>query len=300
MRESHIFKMRVDGLILFVRYSEKCFVTNRFAVTICACSSSCGFGYGLTYVSFHALFSIPCYPYSQNVFALCRIYDVRQNSGPLSHWIVMMTVRILIADDNEVFRSRLVEIMDGHDGWNVCAAVENGQDAVAKAKELKPDAVILDLAMPVMDGLTATREILRNEPTVPVFIYTLHNIPAIELEAKKAGARKMVLKPHVEVLIRAIKETLANEAQVPDASSAPAAAIPGSPANQNAAATETILANQPHDEVVIMSAAPSTAASAPDSAAAPTSTTDGAGTNSVVADGDSAAPPAMGDPEPSS
>jgi DNA-binding NarL/FixJ family response regulator len=211
----------------------------------------------------------------------------------------MMAVRILIADDNEVFRSRLVEIMDGHDGWKVCAAVENGQDAVAKAKELKPDAVILDLAMPVMDGLTATREILRSEPTVPVFIYTLHNIPAIELEAKKAGARKMVLKPHVELLIRAIKETLANEAEVPDASSAPAAAIPDSPANQNAAPTEAILANQAHDSVVTMSAAPPTDATAPDSPAA-ASTTDGAGTNAVVADGDSAAPPAMGDPEPSS
>src|SRR5579864_430571 len=152
-------------------------------------------------------------PYSQNVFALCRIYNVSHNSGPLSHWIVLMTVRILIADDNEVFRSRLVEIMDGHDGWKVCAAVGNGQDAVAKAKELRPDVIILDLAMPVMDGLTATREILRDVPTLPVFIYTLHNIPPIELEAKKAGARRMVLKPHVELLIRAIEETLANEPQ---------------------------------------------------------------------------------------
>ena len=82
-----------------------------------------------------------------------------------------------------------------------------------KANELKPDVIILDLAMPVMDGLSATREILRTLPTVPILIYTLHNIPAIELEAKKAGARKMVLKPHVELLISAMEEILANESQ---------------------------------------------------------------------------------------
>ena len=212
----------------------------------------------------------------------------------------MMAIRILIADDNEVFRSRLVEIMDGHDGWKVCAAVENGQDAVAKAKELKPDLVILDLAMPVMDGLTATREILRNVPTVPVFIYTLHNIPAIDLEAKKAGVRKTVLKPHVELLIRAIEETLANEPQSSGVSSTPAAAISDSAAIPISAATESILANQPHESVVTMAAAPPTATPAHDSAPASASTADDSGTNAVVADGDSVAPPAMGDPEPPS
>ena len=211
-----------------------------------------------------------------------------------------MAIRILIADDNEVFRSRLVEIMDGHDGWKVCAAVANGQDAVAKANELKPDAVILDLAMPVMDGLTATREILRNAPTVPVFIYTLHDIPAIELEAKKAGARRMVLKPHVELLIRAIEETLANESQDSGVNSAPAVAIPDSVPNPVAAATEVILANQLDDSAVAVSASASTSASVPDSASASASPTDGAGTNVVVADGDSVTPPAIGDPEPSS
>ncbi len=101
-------------------------------------------------------------------------------------------------------------MLGSHEGWTICAALANGQEAVEKANELKPD-VILDLAMPVMDGLTATREILRTLPTVPILIYTLHNIPAIELEAKKAGARKMVLKPHVELLISAMEEILGNE-----------------------------------------------------------------------------------------
>ena len=211
-----------------------------------------------------------------------------------------MAMRILIADDNEVFRSRLVEIMDGLDGWKVCAAVANGQDAVTKAKELKPDVVILDLAMPVMDGLTATREILRYAPTVPIFIYTLHDIPAIELEAKKAGARRMVLKPHVELLIRAIEETLANEPQGSGVSSAPAVAIPDSVPNPVSAATEVILANKPEDSAIAISASAPTSTSVPDSASASASPTDGPGTNAVVADSNSAAPPAMGDPEPSS
>src|SRR5579862_8708368 len=76
----------------------------------------------------------------------------------------------------------------------VCAEVENGEQALVKARELNPDLIILDLAMPVMDGLRATREILRILPSVAIIIYTLHYAPWVELEAKKAGARGVVAK----------------------------------------------------------------------------------------------------------
>src|SRR5579862_4274941 len=98
-----------------------------------------------------------------------------------------MPTRILIADDNEIARKRLTEILDSRKGWNVCFAGENGQQAVEKAAELKPDLIVLDLAMPVMNGLQAARKIADIMPAVPILIYTLHNSPSVELEAKKAG-----------------------------------------------------------------------------------------------------------------
>ena len=175
-----------------------------------------------------------------------------------------MPIRLLIADDNEIVRARVVEILGGHEGWLVDAAVGNGQEAVQKANELKPDVIVLDLAMPVMDGLSATREILRTLPTVPIIIYTLHNIPAIELEAKKAGARTMVMKPRIELLISAIEEIVANEFQNSGSNAAPGETSPASEVNPIAAAT-----------------------------------TDAGDTKTVMAEGDPTAPPAMGEPEPS-
>jgi DNA-binding NarL/FixJ family response regulator len=154
-----------------------------------------------------------------------------------------------------------------------------------------------------MDGLSATREILRNVPTVPIFIYTLHNIPAIELEAKKAGARKMVLKPHVDALIGAMEEILSNESQNSAVVSAPGAASSDTEVNPIAPVAEDVIANKPQGSLAAMSGAiPTTAATtaaAPASESASTSAppTDGAETKAVAADGDSAAPPAMGDPQ---
>jgi DNA-binding NarL/FixJ family response regulator len=206
-----------------------------------------------------------------------------------------MPIRILIADDNEIVRSRLVEMLGSHEEWTICAAVHDGHEAVAKATELKPDVIILDLAMPVMDGLSATREILRTLPTVPILIYTLHNIPAIELEAKKAGARKMVLKPHVELLIRAIEEVLANESGDSDLHPTSNVTTSTPQINPIAPGAEQILADKPQDSAVSMSAAaPSDAANPATASTSPTESTE---TTAAVTGGESAPPPEMGDPE---
>jgi two-component system chemotaxis response regulator CheB len=119
-----------------------------------------------------------------------------------------MPTRILIADDNEVVRGRLSDFLASHDGWEVCAAVGNGRDAVEKAIELKPSLIILDLAMPVMDGLSTAREIGRLLPSVPILLFTLHKFAAIDLEAKKAGVRHVVEKPDTDALLRAAEELL--------------------------------------------------------------------------------------------
>lgn len=130
-----------------------------------------------------------------------------------------MPTRILIADDNELARKRLTEILNNREAWKVCFAAENGREAVEKATELKPDLIVLDLAMPVMNGLQVARKIAEIMPTVPILIYTLHNSPSVELEAKKAGARKVVFKPDVHALLEAIERFVDKKTQ--DVSSAP-------------------------------------------------------------------------------
>ena len=117
-----------------------------------------------------------------------------------------MATRILIADDNEAVRGRLGELLARHDGWEVCGSVGSGREAVEKAVELRPSIIILDLAMPEMDGLSAAKEIGKVMPSVPIVIFTLHKFATIDLEAKKAGVRYVVAKPDTETLLRVIDE----------------------------------------------------------------------------------------------
>jgi len=122
-----------------------------------------------------------------------------------------MPIKLLIADDHDASRTRLAELLNSHAGWEVCAAVENGEQAVAKAIELRPDIVILDLAMPVMNGIRAAREIRQALGIVPIVMYSFHGGKWLELEAKKAGARKVIAKPNVELLMNAIEDLISKE-----------------------------------------------------------------------------------------
>jgi CheY-like chemotaxis protein len=116
-----------------------------------------------------------------------------------------MTTRILIAGDNQVGRARLAELIQSHDHWDVCGRAEDGRRAVLQATELKPDIVILDLTMPVMNGLSAAQEIRKVLPSTPIILYTRQKFPT-ELEAKIAGIRKIVSKPGADVLFGVIEE----------------------------------------------------------------------------------------------
>lgn len=91
-------------------------------------------------------------------------------------------------------------------GWDVCGQAENGLDAVRMAAELNPDVVILDLAMPLMDGLTAAREISQSLPTIPIIMHTLNDLPQLELEAKKNGVRCIVPKSQSAQIISVLDE----------------------------------------------------------------------------------------------
>jgi DNA-binding NarL/FixJ family response regulator len=102
--------------------------------------------------------------------------------------------RILIADDSEVLRQQLTSAIGIHPGWTVCGEAANGVSAVLKAHELKPDLVIMDLVMPMLDGLQSSAEIAKLLPTVPIVVYSLHILTELEMEAKKYGVWALVSK----------------------------------------------------------------------------------------------------------
>jgi len=118
-----------------------------------------------------------------------------------------MPVQILIADDNAVVRTALRHLLESIDSWEIIDA-ENGQEAVARAKEVRPNLIVLDLVMPVIDGLTAAREISKLLPDTPLLMHTLHWSPQLELEAQKVGVRKMVPKADSKGLVAAVQELL--------------------------------------------------------------------------------------------
>ena len=120
-----------------------------------------------------------------------------------------MPRRILIVDDHAIVRRMLKVLVETQPEWQVCGEAENGQEAIARVREHKPDVVIMDMAMPVKDGISASREISLAMPDVPIVMYTLHYSPELELEAKKSGVRKVVPKAESgEALLQAIAEVL--------------------------------------------------------------------------------------------
>jgi CheY-like chemotaxis protein len=119
-----------------------------------------------------------------------------------------MPTQILIADDNPMVRSALRQLLEGADFGEV-VAVENGKEAIQKALELRPKLIVLDLVMPVMDGLTAARELSKLMPGVPVLMHTMHWSQQVELEAQKVGVRKVIAKENSRALLFAIQEILA-------------------------------------------------------------------------------------------
>jgi DNA-binding NarL/FixJ family response regulator len=106
----------------------------------------------------------------------------------------MKHLRILVADDHEVVRHGLHALLGTQAGWEVVGEAVDGRDAVEKAVQLKPDVVILDISMPGISGLAATRLILEAAPQSEVLIFTMHQSEEMEQTARKAGARGYVLK----------------------------------------------------------------------------------------------------------
>src|ERR1700680_967949 len=105
-----------------------------------------------------------------------------------------MKLRILIADDHEVVRRGLCMLLQTHEGWEVCGEAKDGREAVEKAKQVRPDVVILDVGMPNLNGLAATRQLLQQNPQQKVIVLTITDSDQAIREALDAGARGFVLK----------------------------------------------------------------------------------------------------------
>ena len=105
-----------------------------------------------------------------------------------------MKLRILIADDHEVVRRGLCMLLQNHEGWEVCGEAKDGREAVEKAKQVRPDVVILDVGMPNLNGLAATRQLLQHNPQQKVIVLTITDSDQVIREALDAGARGFVLK----------------------------------------------------------------------------------------------------------
>lgn len=105
-----------------------------------------------------------------------------------------MKLKILVADDHEVVRRGLCTLLQAHDGWEICGEAGDGREAVEKAKQLKPDVVILDVGMPNLNGLAATRQLMQQDASCKVIVLTITDSDQVIREALDAGARGFVLK----------------------------------------------------------------------------------------------------------
>jgi DNA-binding NarL/FixJ family response regulator len=105
-----------------------------------------------------------------------------------------MPYTILIADDSRLMRNALRRLFRKEEGFAVCGEAENGKEAVEKARELHPDLILLDLSMPVMNGLDAARVLKRLMPEVPVIMFSAYHDDSTEKAARSAGVRALVSK----------------------------------------------------------------------------------------------------------
>jgi DNA-binding NarL/FixJ family response regulator len=121
----------------------------------------------------------------------------------------MKNVSILIADDHPTVRRGLQALLETQPDWKVVAAVSNGRDAVKAATKLRPDIVILDIAMPHVNGLDATRLILQSVPSTRILILTMYDAQELIEKTMEAGARGFLLKSDAEEdLVNSVKAVL--------------------------------------------------------------------------------------------
>jgi DNA-binding NarL/FixJ family response regulator len=117
----------------------------------------------------------------------------------------MSVLRILIADDHAVVRTGLRTLLESHAGWEVCGEAADGREAIEKAGKLKPDVAVIDIGMPLLNGVEVTRRIRTAAPETQILILTMHESDNLVQQVVEAGARGYILKDDADrILIAAV------------------------------------------------------------------------------------------------
>ena len=156
-----------------------------------------------------------CYLDDQHWIMYCRESPdcpPLKSGGAEIQQLPAMAVRILIADDDASIRRLLRRLIESHDGWSVCGDAQDGQDAIGKAAQLNPDVIVLDLAMPQMNGLQAAREISRQTPEIPLLLLTVQHVSKeLTNEALHAGFKGAISKSTGSEVVKAIEVLLQHQ-----------------------------------------------------------------------------------------
>jgi DNA-binding NarL/FixJ family response regulator len=121
-----------------------------------------------------------------------------------------MSLRILVADDHDIIRRGLKQLLTAHAGWEVCAEARNGREALTLAEQAKPDIVVMDLSMPDLNGLEAARRIRKALPRTEILVLTLHFSDQLVREIVEAGVRAYIMKSDADKDLVTAVEALAN------------------------------------------------------------------------------------------
>ena len=117
-----------------------------------------------------------------------------------------MSLCILIVDDSSLIRKTVREALEEQTGWLICGEAENGKQAIEKAQQLKPDLIILDLSMPVMNGLEAAQALKKLMPAIPLVMFTAFKTNNLHQLALAAGVNTVVMKSDpISVLVKSIR-----------------------------------------------------------------------------------------------
>ncbi len=123
-----------------------------------------------------------------------------------------MAIRVLIADDDLPIRRLLKRLIEEHPDWKVCGEAETGREVLSSITDLAPDVVVMDLAMPQMNGLQAAREIRNVAPQVPMLLLTVQQVSKeLVQEARAAGFHGAVSKSTGSEVVKGIETLLRNE-----------------------------------------------------------------------------------------